>query len=349
MSLQPKCAMSYRFRLRIASKQDGKFAFPSSQQTIALNDELVLSVVARNAETLDKATAFHLEAGGFPTEAAARQAGEALRVRLRLLNVILGLGLNVPVGDSPSGSVSDDIKRKVAEEKDAVIVDSVWGVSTFPDDERHFECVLSGTLVVRPSDPSYLLTALKTIWPLDIHLDRPSEDALHVLGLATLETSEKAAFLTSYLALEHLIERAPRSEAAKALITRFQAQVKKASARKYSPLSKSEAGSLDTALAALHEESFTGALMRFARRVKTPTKIKGMPPDRFFSACIKARNQIAHNAEPSTKVPLLDLTGGLREVVVGLIWNRNNLPPFSITTPPSAVTIPAGGMSIRVL
>lgn len=341
--------MPYRFRLRVASKQDCKFAYETNEQTVALTDDLALSVVARNAESLDKATAFHIEAGGFATQEAARAAGEALRVRLRLLNAILGLGLQVPVGDSPSGHVSDLIKEKVAMGNNAVVVDGVWGVATFPDDGRHFEYVFGGNLQVRPSDPSYVFTALQAIWPLPIQLDGPSEDALHVLGLATLESSEKAAFLTSYLALEHLIVQAPRSKAAKALIARFQTQVERATRRTRSPLPDTEARSLIGALAALNEESFSSALMRFARRVKTPTAIKNIPVKRFFSACIKARNRIAHHAEPSTKDPLPDLTAGLREVIVGLIWSRNNLPPLSITTPPSAVTFPAGALSIRVL
>src|SRR5688572_25587875 len=111
--------------------------------------------------------------------------------------------------------------RSCLEENDAVVLDGVWGLLTFPDDGRHFEYIVGGNIDVRPSDPSYIFTALRTIWPLDIHLDTRSEEALQVLGLATLETSEKAAFLTSYLALEQLIDRAPRGAAAKALVTRF--------------------------------------------------------------------------------------------------------------------------------
>ena len=204
-------------------------------------------------------------------------------------------------------------------EKNAVVFDGVWGIVTFPDDGRHFEYVFDGNLQVRPSDPSYVFTALQTIWPLPIQLDGPSEDALHVLGLATLETSEKAAFLTSYLALEHLIVQAPRSKTAKTLIARFQTQVERATRRKRSPLPDTEARSLSGALAALNQESFSSALMRFAGRVETPTAIKNIPVKRFFSACIKARNRIAHHTEPSTKVALPDLTAGLCEVVVGLI------------------------------
>jgi hypothetical protein len=235
------------------------------------------------------------------------------------------------------------------EEHDAIAIDSTWGVSIFPDDGRHFEYVLAGNLTVQPSDASYIVAALRILWSFEISLDQHSETALQILGLATLETSDKAAFLTSYLALEQLIERKPRNAASQALIHQFQAQVDKAATRKHSPLTEAEAKSLNGALAALKEESFSSALTRFVRSITAPTHIKGVPLRRFVSNCISARNRIAHNAEPDTKLQLPDLTAGLREFVLTLIWTRNNLPPLSISIPPSAVSIPAGGLAMREL
>jgi hypothetical protein len=199
-------------------------------------------------------------------------------VRLRLLNAVVGLGLNIPTGDSPSQQLSEDIKRNLKEEHEAIAIDSTWGVSIFPDDGRHFEYVLAGNLTVQPSDASYIVAALRILWSFEISLDQHSETALQILGLATLETSDKAAFLTSYLALEQLIERKPRNAASQALIHQFQAQVDKAATRKHSPLTEAEAKSLNGALAALKEESFSSALTRFVRSITAPTHIKGNYP-----------------------------------------------------------------------
>jgi len=342
-------SMNYRFRLRVAAKQEGKFAFDARVTSLNLTDELILDLVARNADTLAKATAFHFEAGGFACEELARLAGERLRLRLRLLNAILGLGINVPIGDSTSGSVSTAIKETALKDHDAVAIDSVWGLTTFPDDGRHFEYVFGGNLNVRPSDPSYVMTALKTVWGLDVHLDQSSEEALQILGLATLESSEKAAFLTSYLALEQLIQRKVRSAQALELVARFQRHVSKASRRKRAPLIKSDAASLAGSLAALTEESFPSALRRFAARLSEPKELKGRPLRSFLSACIDARNRIAHHASLDPAIPLNDLAAGLREFVLGLIWMRNQMPALSIAIPPSAVTAPAGTIAMRVL
>ncbi len=152
-----------------------------------MSERVTFEVLPRNAETLDRATNFHIDGVGFLSADEARAASEALRIRLRLLNAILGLGLNIPVGDKISGQVSQEIKNKVSLEQGATVVDSVWGAAIFPDDGLHFEYVLTGNIDVRPSDPTYILEGLKMLWSLDVNLDQQSEDALHILCLATQE------------------------------------------------------------------------------------------------------------------------------------------------------------------
>lgn len=341
--------MPYKFRLRLATKHPRKFAFNTTEESFILPDGLKLTLVARNANSLDEATTFHIDGGGFPTEVEAKAAGEALRNKLRLLNAILAFGLNIPVGDTPSASVSDEVKKDVVSKYAGVVIDSVWGLLTFPDDGMHFEYVVGGNLEVRPSEPEYVFNALKTLWSLNVQLDGQSEQALQILGLANLETSDKAAFLTSYLALEQLVERRPRSRVAKKLIERFTAQLKQASKRKRSPIPPAEVQSLSGSLSALRKESFSSALARLGRSLTNPTHIQGIPVQRFLSACIDARNKIAHHAEPRTPYSLIQLTNGLREVAIGLIWTRNQLPPLTFNTPASSISAPAGSVAVRVL
>lgn len=341
--------MPYKFRLRLATKHPRKFAFNTTEEAFSLPDGLKLTLVARNANSLDEATTFHIDGGGFPTEVEAKAAGEALRNKLRLLNVILAFGLIIPVGDTPSASVSDEVKKSVASKHAGVVVDSVWGLLTFPDDGMHVEYVVGGNLEVRPSEPEYLFNGLKTLWSLNIPLDTQSEEALQILGLANLENSDKAAFLASYLALEQLVERRPRSQVAKKLIERFTAQLRKASKRKRSPIPSAEVNSLRGALFALQEESFSNALARLGRSLTNPTHIQDIPVRQFLSACIDARNKIAHHAEPTTPYPLIQLTNGLREVAIGLIWTRNQLPPLTFNKPASSISAPSGSVAVRVL
>jgi len=75
----------------------------------------------------------------------------------------------------------------------------------------------------------------------------------------------------------------------------------------------------------------------------------GAPIPKFLSACTDARNKIAHHAESETAIPLKELSKALREFVLMLVWTRNKLPNFTLNTPPTAVRIPPGGLSIRVM
>jgi hypothetical protein len=341
--------MTYLFRLTASSRKPGLFDFEEGQHDFRMSDGTVASVSARNADKLCNATSFHFEAGGFDSEASARLAAEHFRLSLRIVNAVLGIGINIPLGNTISAQVSEAIKEKLRIEQDAVAVDSVWGISILPEDGRHFEYVMTGNVTVKPADPEYILSALQTIWPLKVSFDSASETALYILGLASAEGSDKATFLASYLALEPLIQRKKRSAETIALIKRMQKNVEMAAKRKRKPLDSKQAESLLGGLKALHEESFSSALMRFAGAVTKPTHIRKIPTKKFFSACIKARNKLAHNADPSHESPLQELSAGIREFVTALIWNRNNLPPFTVNIPPSAVSIPKGGLSIRVM
>src|SRR5690606_11662591 len=128
--------MSYRFRLRFAARTPGTLPFDADTTSVELAEGLAIDLVARNADTVAAATAFHIEAGGFGTEQAARDAGERLRTRLRLLNAILGLGINVPATDKASANASQALKDLMGKPHGVQIMDSVWGLAVFPDDGR---------------------------------------------------------------------------------------------------------------------------------------------------------------------------------------------------------------------
>lgn len=341
--------MTFQFRLTASSKKAGIFGFEENRREFNLSSDVVGAVTARNAETLKEATSFHFEVGGFESEAAAREAAEAFRLRLRLINAVLATGMNVPAADTVSARVADTVKERVRSEQDMVVVDSVSGVSIFPEDGRHFEYVMTGNIDVKPSDPTYILAALETTWPLKVAFDSESETALQILNLASAEASDKASFMTTYLALEPVIKKNMRSRVAIDQLKKFQLNLERAKKRKRNPIPASEADALMGALKALHEESFTSALARLSRQITNPTHIRGMPTRKFLSTCIAARNRLAHNADPKHDVSLSDMTTGIRQLVIALIWSRNKLPAFTLKIPPSSVSIKPGGLSIRVM
>lgn len=263
--------MGIRFRLTFHHSSPGFFRFDEQSVPLDLGDELTLNLTARDADTLAKAKRFHIEGLGFASEEAARSVGERLRLRLRVLNSLLGLGITVPVVDSRRAAVADAVKEKVRRETGGVIVDTIEGLAVISDDPDHFEQVVAGGASVYPSDPAYVLTALAVVWPVEMQLDERAEDALEILGVATTELSPRAKFLTTYLALERMIDRLTRSEAAQKLIEELQDRVQE------SALDGGDKKSLVSSLGNLREQSFRTALFALVARLNPAPTIDGMP------------------------------------------------------------------------
>ncbi len=338
--------MSFRFRLTLTlhHKARGLFRFDTETTTVELGNGQILLLSARDTNSLAEATSFHFEGSNFPDKITARETGEKLRIRLRVLNAMLGLGIIVPLQDSITGGVSSTIKDDMLENHDVVVLDTVEGLSVFPDDGKHIEFPsYIRQLDSYPSDPTYIFKALTKLWDLNITLDERTEDALHILNLAEIETSPRAKFLTTYLALETLIQRKSKSEAAIALIDSFRQQESKAN------LDEKEIQSLDGSLASLRRQSFSSAIMEFLNTIESPTELKGRPIRKFISDSISARNTIAHNAILNSNINLDELSGGIKEFILSLIWTFNKIPNIAIDVPASSISIPEGGFIIRAV
>lgn len=325
--------MAYRFRLTFGHPQPGFFRFEEETKDIQFADDDSVSLVARNSEKLVDATRFHFEAGGFADEAAARARGNQLRAHMQVINVALGLGLEIPTEDHVSARVGDEVKRKLAAEHGVTAMDSVAGLAVFPDDGNRFEYVMDGRIEVSASDPNYVLDAIKVLWPTQILLTDQQRDALELLGRATSDISPRARFLLSYLALEQVVKRESRSDAAKELLAAFVDQTK-------SHLPETEASSLVGALRSLAMNSFSSALRQLAAKIKEPKEIAGRPLAEFFSECIAARNEITHSAKANSDGGLASLSANLQRFVLSVIWTDSKLPPVSFAVPPSTVSVP---------
>jgi len=198
--------MGFRFRLTFHHSSPGFFRFDEQSVPLDLGDELTLNLTARDADTLAKAKRFHIEGRGFPSEEAARSVGERLRLRLRVLNSLLGLGITVPVVDSRRAAVADAVKEKVLRETGGVIVDTIEGLAVISDDPDHFEQVVAGGASVYLSDPAYVLTALEAAQKLIEELQyRVQESALDDGDkkslVSSLENLREQSFKTALFAL----------------------------------------------------------------------------------------------------------------------------------------------------
>jgi hypothetical protein len=334
--------MGFRFRLTFSHGTPGFFRLDDNSRSFSI-DDTEFSLTARDTDKLSEATRFHIEARGFPTEDMARATGERLRLRLRVLNSLLGLGMSIPVIDAKSAQLADELKQKMARETGTTVLDSIIGLAVFPDDDKHLELVVAGRVDVYPSEPCYVFSALAQVWPIEMRFDERAEDALEILGRATAETSDRARFLLTYLAAERIVPRESRSEPARLLIEELRQRVRRAG------LDNREVESLCGSLAQLTQHSFSSALIELAGRISSPSEIKGKPLRTFLSQCVTLRNKIAHQAVISDQMNIKELAEGLREFVMGLIWTNNRIPAVTIDVPPSTITIPEGGMRISFI
>jgi hypothetical protein len=335
--------LKYCFRLTFSHPAPGFFRINEKSIPLGLDESHEFNLMARDSDTLAGAKYFHIEGHGFLDEATAKVSGERFRVRLRLLNALLALGIIIPIVDSKSGGVSPDIKKDLYEKTGHVALDTIVGLCVFPDDGKHFEYIMTGDIDVHPSNPDYVIDAIRNLWPIEMTLDDRTEDALNIVNISVTESSPRAKFLTAFLALERLIDKSSRSDAAKELLRSFQESVK------YSTLKARDKASLIGALAMLNDESFSNALTRFSQRIKKPDKVGGFTVREFFSICINVRNMIAHNALLPPEIDLNMMANELRMMVLNLIWIKRGIPNVSVKIPPSLVSIPAGGLSFRVL
>tara|TARA_B110000879_G_scaffold118709_1_gene157721 strand:- start:769 stop:1776 length:1008 start_codon:yes stop_codon:yes gene_type:complete len=321
----------HKYRLTFNSPNPGFFRFDEASLTFKLDEYSEIEIKARDAGKLVDATKFHIESGGFLDKASAIQAGENLRSSLRMTNCMLDLGLNIPIKDSTSGSVSDAIKLEAAK-TGGVVLDTIVGLRIYPDDGAHFEYVMAGRANVFPSDPYYALEGLKRLWVLNLKYDQKTNDVLEILHAAGREKSSKAKFLTTYLGLELLIERSPRSDNAKKAIDEL---LKKLLEFK---LTESELTSIKSSISNVRKyESFGTAFRNLVSRIENPSDFAGMPISDFVSKCISTRNAIAHKATLDPKINLDQLTKGMREFSMQMIWTKNGFPGVSLEIPASSI------------
>jgi hypothetical protein len=134
--------MKYKFRLVFFHPRPGFFRIDTRSIDYPLNEKLVIQVVPRDSDNLMHASKYHIESGGFPSPQDALNCGEKLRTHLRMLNCMLDLGLSIPCIDGKNGTVSEGIKNKIRE-NGGELLDTIVGLHVYPDDDKHFECVVS--------------------------------------------------------------------------------------------------------------------------------------------------------------------------------------------------------------
>lgn len=338
---------SYKVRLIFAASSPGVFNWKATSHCWQLPTGNRATLCARHVESLDEATEFHLDVGGFETAESALHVGELLRSALRLTNAVLALGLNVPSGDQEvnRAKLAPHVKEKIAKEHGAKIVDCVFGLNVLKDGEE-FELAVKGELTAKPSNSAYILEAGSSLWGLGDSLDEPSKLACELLNSASRDASPRSAFLISFLALDLLLERTERSKESLEVIDELATVVSK------STLESAEKGRLQSVLGNLKNTSLSAELDHLVSLgTNSEIEVNEEPLAAFIIGCVKLRNKLAHppkdaSASKRTEDEIAKRRDGLRQIVLSIIWARNKLPKFSVERPGDVVSISEMKISI---
>jgi len=346
----PRCAhvaiASYKFRLIFASTSPGIMNWESDSHPWHLPSNRAATLVARPSGPLATAAEFHIDAGGFETAAAARDEGERLRSALRLANAVLGLSLRVPTAteEMPRARLAPQVKEQIAQEHGVNVVDCVFGLNVL-EESSEFEFVVKGDLSARPKDSSFVFEAAGQLWGYGDKLDDVSMRATELLNSAARDPSLKSSFLIVFLAFDLLMARRKRPEAAQDVLAALRQVVDD------SELQEQEKARLRSYLGAWTKTSLGAEIEEFvAAGSNRDIEVRGKPLAEFLRDCVKMRGKIAHpiHSEGSCSEEVLrNCREGLRQVVLGIVWARNRLPPIEIERPGDLVQI--DGMTVTFL
>jgi hypothetical protein len=247
-------------------------------------------------EKFDGASEIAFQAGGFPSEADARTAGETLRGWVRLASVVSALGIDVGKDDAFASQLGEAGKARVAdalENMGAFLVGDVHGLVVYEEQEGKRPVVMS--LRARGSW-SITGDSFRDIVAGVAVSTQPVNDKLalacDLVSLSDRETSDRARLVTVVTALEVLSERPERPGPILACVNDLIDEVKK----RRKAAGTSEQDSFQSLLGAMKDlklVSITASMMEQAELSQT-----GPETGKLITRCYKCRSELVHAGEP---------------------------------------------------
>jgi len=245
---------TYTFRLR--------FTLPSPSLSHD-SDEIALPLPghhqhailrARGAVSIKESTSFIISATQFPSEDAARKAGEKVRDTLRLTCADLRTGLDAAARPSTLGSGKLVLDK--AKEMGIELRGDPHGLIVYPDNPNLKFMSISATATVS-SPIDRFKERFSKYFVLDTEIDESQTLGLELYSLSHFETSVRARFVTLISAIESTVQPTERSKAAQVLLDSFIEQIQG------SALEEIEKKTLINALGNLKTQSITTACRVF--------------------------------------------------------------------------------------
>jgi hypothetical protein len=230
-----------------------------------------------------------VEGYDYGNEDEARDAGE--RWRHLLEKAFAAVNLGADFGDRAAKSVLTDAGQKMfSEQLGLPVLDDVHGVMTFECEPR--PRFISGGATVSVGRPvEHLLKAIAKAREANARMADEERLAYDLYSASFSMPGPDARFVMLMMAVETLIQPAPRSHAVRSQVERLIDLTNEAD------LPRGERDSLIGSLRLLLGESISRAGRRLAGRLGGRT-YEDQTPEKFFTRCYELRSRLVHGHRP---------------------------------------------------
>jgi hypothetical protein len=286
--------MSQCFRIRF--KLPGLIRIDSPEQQLVLAEREAGGedvILEGRGESIQASSELVVEGRDYGDEDEARAAG--FRWRGLLERAFAAVNLGADFGDrAPTGVVTRAVAEKVEAQLGQPVLSDVHGVMTFECEPRPRFVSVGASLGIGGS-AEHLAQAIAKAREIGAGMSARGSLAYDLYSASFALPPADARFVMLMMALETLIEPAPRSAPARAHVEHLIALTRQAD------LPEPEKASIASSLSWLENESISHTGRRLAERLDGRIYMD-QTPARFFTRCYELRSRLVHGADPRPAV-----------------------------------------------
>lgn len=307
--------MTWCFRLRFDLGETAGLSCDDAAWVV--RDDARGSVVLRpadSASSLAEARCLELRGTGFSSEQEAWEAGR--RWRDWLIPAFAAVKVGADFGDrSPQGWFSPHALALAEEASGVRALNDVHGLMVHNHDGEALYLKV-GTVTGRVTRAHReLVEAVETAIANDVKLSTGERLAYDLYAASFSERNADARFVMLMMAVETLIQPAPRSPQVQALVDQLVSTTRK------SGLPDNEVSSIVGSLKWLSSESISQAGRRLAVQLDG-REYGGEQPQKFFTKCYELRSRLVHGYDPRPTRDEVGVRGAQLEIFVGDLLAR---------------------------
>ena len=247
---------------------------------------------------INEASTLVFESHNWPSENEARRAAGKYIHALMLTFARLYLAVDFGHRTGPPGFSSDGLRARLAEALGRPVHDNSFGLEVY-ESEPQPAFLLHRALGSRPTvllatTPQALFERTFSLAVQNARDPSPAEQlALDLFHAALFQHSADARFVLLVMAVEALLEPAPRSPAAQALVERFLETINAAS-----EIPRDERSSLCGSARWLMSDSISRTGRKLSEKRLGDREYAGMKAAAFFTHCYDMRSRLVHSNPP---------------------------------------------------